>query len=194
MNPEPVWLPVANVCRVRPYGETHEPRAGLRWLRADAKVYVPGGYAGPGFEFLSVIGQHRQSRKLFVQDVAAKYLVNWRAKLVYSPAVLRLVADRQYQPLRYGDAAGKQVPLDGSAEAKEMATGFAARFAAREVRAHLVSGPCDGETRTLGAGEPPAQLLVPLPAEPSDGVRYLRRAWDRTLAYYDYAPSSGDAP
>lgn len=188
-DPEPVWLPVANVCQARPYGETHEPRAGLRWLRAGAKVYVPGGYAGPGFYFVSVIGQHRQSRQLFVQDVAAKYLVGWRAKLVYSPTVLRLVAERRFQPICYHDANGKRQPLDGSAEARELATGFAARFAEREVHAHLVGGPCDGHEITLGPGEPATQLLVPVPANPTDGVRYLRRAWDAERAFYDYAPS-----
>jgi len=192
VSQEPVWLPVANVCRVRPYGPTHEPRGGLRWLRAGAKVYVPGGHAGMGFEVVSVIGQHRQSRQLFVQDVAAHLLVDWRAKLVYSPTVLRLVAAGPYSRLCYRNAANEQVPLDGSAEAKDLATGFAARFAAREVLAHLVGGPCDGDDVTLGPGEPATQLLVPVPASPTDGVRYLRRAWDGERAFYDHAPSAAD--
>jgi hypothetical protein len=181
---------VANVCRARPYGERHEPKAGLRWLNAGAKVFVPGGFGGMGFESVTVIGQHRLQRRLFLQHVQSRYLVNWRVKLVYSPAVLRLVAEGEYERFWYGD---RREP-DGSAEYRAGLEKLAASFAAREVTANLVAGPCDGETVTLGPGEPPGQLLMPLPAHPRDGVRYLRRAWDGEIAYYDHAPSERDGP
>jgi hypothetical protein len=190
VEPEPIWLIVANVCRARPYGESHEPKAGLRWLNAGAKVFVPGGFGGMGFESVTVIGQHRLRRRLFLQHVQSRYLVNWRVKLVYSPAVLRLVAEGEYQPFRYGDRRR----ADGSAEYRAGLEKLAASFAAREVSATLFGGPCDGETVTLGPGEPPGQLLMPVPAHPTDGVRYLRRAWDGKIAYYDHTPSEREAP
>jgi hypothetical protein len=187
---EPVWIIVANVCRVRPYGPRHEPKAGLRWLNAGAKVFVPGGFAGMGFESVTVIGQHRLQRRLFMQHVQSRYLVDWRVKLVYQPTVLRLVAEGDYERLRYGDRRG----LDGSAEVRAGLERLAGSFAAREVTARLLGGPCDGEEIRLGPGEPLRQLLVPLPANTADGVRYLRRAWDSGVAYYDHAPSERDTP
>ncbi len=187
---DPVWLIVANVCRARPYGESHAPKAGLRWLNAGAKVFVPGGFGGMGFESVTVIGRHRLQRRLFMQHVQSRYLVSWRVKLVYQPAVLRLVAEGDYDPFAYGD---HRMP-DDSPEYRAGLEKLAGSFAAREVTARLVAGPCDGEEITLGPGEAPAQLLVPLQAHPVDGVRYLRRAWDGEVAYYDHAPSERDSP
>jgi hypothetical protein len=183
---EPSWLIVANVCRARPYGELHEPRSGLRWLRAGAKVYVLGGFGGMGYETVTVLGRHRHHQRLFVLHVRSRHLVNWRVKLVYQETVLRLVLESGCHP--FGE------PVDGSPRRREALTETAGMFAGLSVAAHLVGGPCDGESLTLGPGEPPAQLLVPLPARPQDGVRYLRRAWDREAAHYDYAPSRRDAP
>jgi hypothetical protein len=187
---DPVWLIVANVCRVRPYGPAHEPRAGLRRLRAGAKVYVVGGFAGMGFESVTVVGYDRHDNRPFRQHVGARYLVDWRVRLVYRPAVLRLALEPEVAWFRY---PGHDQP-DGTAEYQESLTRLAASFAARSVRAELFGGPGDGTSVALGPGEPPGQLLVPLPARPADGVRYLRRAWDGTVAYYDHAPSSHDAP
>lgn len=181
---------VANVCRVRPYGPAHEPRAGLRRLRAGAKVYVVGGFAGMGFESVTVVGYHRHDNRPFRQHVGARYLVDWRVQLVYRPAVLRLTLEPEVAWFRY---PGHDRP-DGTAEYQQSLAGLADSFAARSVRAELFGGPGDGTSVALGPGEPPGQLLVPLPARPTDGVRYLRRAWDGTVAYYDHAPSSHDAP
>jgi hypothetical protein len=137
-----------------------------------------------------VIGQHRLQRRLFLQHVESRFLVSWRVKLVYQPAVLRLVAEGDYQPFRYGEHRRP----DGSPEYRAGLESLAGSFAEREVTAHLIGGPCDGERVPLGPGDPPAQLLMPLPAHPSDGVRYLRRAWDGERAHYDHAPSERDAP
>jgi hypothetical protein len=178
---------VANVCRVRPFGEWHEPRVGLRWLRGGAKVYVVGGFGGMGFESVTVVGRHRHGNRFFRQHVQARYLVDWRVQLVYSPTVLRLASDGEVQPFRFRD-------VDDPAAYRERLERLAGSFAEQSVRAELTGGPRDGSRVDLGPGEPPAQLLVPLPAQPSDGVRYVRRAWDRTVAYYDHAPSSADVP
>lgn len=181
---EPMWMIVANVCRVRPFGEWHEPKVGLRWLRGGAKVYVAGGFGGNGFKNVSVIGRHRYGNRFFLQHVEARYLVDWRVQLVYSPTVLRIAAEGDYQRFSFMKDEAYQEKL----------TTLAASFAAESVLAKLMGGPCDGTEAPLGPGEPPGQLLVPLPARPGDGVRYLRRAWDKTVAYYDHAPSSTDAP
>jgi hypothetical protein len=189
---EPAWLIVANVCRVRPYGEWHEPRLGLRWLRAGAKVYVVGGFGGMGFESVTVVGRHRHGNRFFRQHVQSRFLIDWRVQLVYSPTVLRLATDDEVPPFYFRDL---DTPgPDGSAGYRQRLEQLAGSFAADSVRAELTGGPCDGSEVTLGPGEPPTQLLVPLPAQPTDGVRYVRRAWDRTVAYYDHAPSSVDAP
>jgi hypothetical protein len=175
---------VANVCRVRPFGEWHEPKVGLRWLRGGAKVYVAGGFGGNGFKNVSVIGRHRYGNRFFLQHLQARYLVDWRVQPVYSPTVLRIAEEGDYQRFSF---------MKEEAYREKLAT-LAASFAAESVRAKLMGGPCDGTEASLGPGEPPTQLLVPLPAQPGDGVRYARRAWDKTVAYYDHAPSSIDAP
>lgn len=85
----PVWCIVANVVAERPYGPGGlHWRRGLRLFPAGAKVQVPGGYPGMGYDTVTVIGRTRHSARYAVVDIRTAHLTNWRVKLVYSPAVL----------------------------------------------------------------------------------------------------------
>jgi len=91
---QPVWCIVANIVRERPYGPGGgEQRRGLRLFAPGTKVYVPDGFAGMGYETVTVIGQTRGSRRYAIVHLATRYLTNWRVKLVYGPAVLDRIED-----------------------------------------------------------------------------------------------------
>ncbi|MFC7280163.1 hypothetical protein ACFQS1_39915 [Paractinoplanes rhizophilus] len=93
---QPIWCIVANVVDERPYGPGGlEQRSGLRLFRGRAKVFVPDGYAGMGYETVRVIGHIRHGSRLATVDVATAFLTNWRVKLVYSPAILARIAEVQ---------------------------------------------------------------------------------------------------
>jgi hypothetical protein len=88
----PVWCIVANVVPQRPYGPGGaETKRGIRLFRPGAKLWVPGGYAGMGYDVVVIIGRTRHSQRYSVVAVATKYLTNWRVKQLYSPAVLALL-------------------------------------------------------------------------------------------------------
>src|SRR5690349_19871530 len=93
----PIWCIVANVVGRRPYGHGGlEQRDGLRLFRGGAKVFVADGYAGMGYETVTVIGHIRHQSRLATVDVATEYLTNWQVKLVYSPAVRARIAEVQW--------------------------------------------------------------------------------------------------
>lgn len=88
--PEPMWLVTANVVRWRRYGERgQELRPGTKAYKGGARVYVVGTYGGMGHEQLTTVGRGRHSARWITIDTAARHLQSFRAKLVYSPAVLR---------------------------------------------------------------------------------------------------------
>ena len=104
---QPVWCIVANVVDQRPYGPGGaEWRCGLRLFSAGAKVYVPDGYAGMGYQTVTVIGRTRHAPRYAIVDVATEHLTNWRLKLVYSPAVLDRIAEVCWHPHRGFSAHG----------------------------------------------------------------------------------------
>lgn len=46
---------------------------------------------GDGYESIVVIGRHRHSKRVVKLVIASAFVTDWRAKVVYSPAVLRLL-------------------------------------------------------------------------------------------------------
>ena len=101
----------------RPYGPGGaEQRRGLRLFNPGAKVWVPDGFAGMGYENVTVIGQTRKSRRYAIVNVATEHLTNWRVKLVYSPAVLDRINEVCWSPAigfsRHGDDRSSEAYRD----------------------------------------------------------------------------------
>lgn len=94
---QPVWCITANVVEQRPYGPGGEQaRRGIRLFGPGAKVWVPDGYAGMGYETVVVIGRTRHSPRHAVVSVDTKFLTKFRVKLVYSPAVLHRIQEADW--------------------------------------------------------------------------------------------------
>jgi hypothetical protein len=83
-----IWCVVANVVAEQLAGEDREIRRGTKHFSAGTKVYCYPPLWGDGYENIKVIGRHRGSRKLVEMVMPSKGLMNWRAKMVYSPFVL----------------------------------------------------------------------------------------------------------
>jgi len=89
--PESTWMVVANVVRQHLWGEgCEEDRSGTKHFKPGAKVYVVGDYPGM-CETVTVIGQSRQGQYVTV-SLPVWYLTRFRAKVVYSPAIIRRAA------------------------------------------------------------------------------------------------------
>jgi hypothetical protein len=98
----PVWTIAANVVRHRRYGEGgQELRPGTKAFRGGAKVYLPDGYPGMGYEQIIAIGYGRNTRRYIAIAVALRHLHTFRAALVHSPAVLRLIEDGHHTRLTW---------------------------------------------------------------------------------------------
>jgi hypothetical protein len=119
----PVWCIVANIVHERPYGPAgQETRRGTKHFAPGAKVYIIDFFWGTGAEDVTLVGRHRRSHHYITMTIRTKWLVNWRAELVYSPYVIRKRLEHPwaYKPdLPVPDAD----PLEwiGSAAAKAVA-------------------------------------------------------------------------
>lgn len=94
----PEWCIVGNLL---PYPYSPDgPRADLRSQKifpAGAKLYIVGGFAGMGYETVTVVGHaHRRPRPVRAH-IKAKYVGNWRAELIYRPSVLRAIHAAQQE-------------------------------------------------------------------------------------------------
>jgi hypothetical protein len=86
----PVWCPVANMVRERPYGPGgREIRRGSKHFAPGAKLYCYPALWGDGYEQIQVIGRHRGTHRYVKMIVNEKWLTNWRVQLAYSPHVIR---------------------------------------------------------------------------------------------------------
>jgi hypothetical protein len=91
-TPSPEWCVVGNLLPY-PYS-ANGPHADFRSQKifpAGAKLYVVGGFWGMGHETVTVVGYAHRRRLPVTAYIQAKYLGNWRAQLVYRPAVLRAI-------------------------------------------------------------------------------------------------------
>jgi hypothetical protein len=118
----PIWCVVANVRETIPTGPgAAEIRRGTRKFHADAKVYLGSAFWGTGAENVTVVGYYRG--KMYITcSIQTRYLTNWHAELVYSPAVItRLLKLNAIYP-------GDSFRWDGSAESKARAEEAAKSF------------------------------------------------------------------
>jgi uncharacterized protein (TIGR02996 family) len=90
----PIWCVAANAVLERPYGPGGaETRRGTKHFTPGAKVYVFDFFWGMGGEQVTVIGRHRKAGRYITLSMCAAHLANWRAELVYAPAVIRRITE-----------------------------------------------------------------------------------------------------
>ena len=85
----PVWCIAANVVQQRPYGPGgQQTRRGIRLFGPGAKVWVPDGYGGMGYETVVVVGRTRHSPRYAV--VSAFTRSEDRSSEAYRDDLLRM--------------------------------------------------------------------------------------------------------
>lgn len=92
-----------------------ELRRGLRIFTGGAKVHLAGRFHCP--DALPVVGLSRRPHRLVNAVVHARFLTNWRVRMVYSPAILRALANADVGldlPYRYRQARelAQQSPVE----------------------------------------------------------------------------------
>lgn len=92
-DPGPVqetdWCLVGNIVAEHPFGEEKELRRGSKHFTPGTKVYCLPPQWGDGYEKAIVVGLGRGSRRFITVVLPTRLIANWRAKVVYKPAVLR---------------------------------------------------------------------------------------------------------
>lgn len=88
--PDSQWCLVGNIVE----GHKAEP-GGVKWVegtkhfKPGAKVYCLPPQWGDGYENIKVVGRHRISKRLVTMVIRSEWVTNWRAKVVYSPSIVR---------------------------------------------------------------------------------------------------------
>jgi hypothetical protein len=122
----PIWCPVANMVRERPYGPGRsEIKHGSKHFAPGAKLYPFSVMGWFSHVQVRVVGRHRGSHKYVTMIVRAAWLTDWRVDLVYSPHVIS-----QIWPA-----------WDGTQESKARAEEFVARFSQLDSEADNESSP-----------------------------------------------------
>ena len=84
------WCLVGNIVQSHPYGEGGtEQRPGTKHFSGGTKVYCLPAQWGDGYEQIVVIGRHRGCKGLVTMIISSEWVENWRAQVVYKPAVLK---------------------------------------------------------------------------------------------------------
>ena len=93
------WCLVGNIVEQRGYEELRESRPGTKHFSPGTKVYCLPAQWGDGYENIVVIGHHRGSKNLVRMVIRSDWVTNWRAQVVYKPAVLKKLsqAEEQYR-------------------------------------------------------------------------------------------------
>lgn len=100
---ESLWCVEANILEERPSGPWGLDVAhGTRKFRPGAKIHIIDWFPGT-CDSVTVIGQHRKSRKFLVCILSVRHLTNLRVKMIYQPTVRRLAKD--YFIRRWGPPA-----------------------------------------------------------------------------------------
>lgn len=88
-----LWCVAANVKKEHPFGEWgSESKSGTKQFRGGTKVYIIERFCG-ACTSVEVIGLQRHTRKFITCIVHVQHLENFRAKLIYNPAVLEKCQD-----------------------------------------------------------------------------------------------------
>ncbi len=86
------WCLVGNIAASRQFGPGGlEQRPGTKHFSAGTKVYCLPVQWGDGYESIVAIGRHRGSKAFVKMVIRSEWVTNWRAKVVYQPAVLALL-------------------------------------------------------------------------------------------------------
>ena len=93
------WCLVGNIVEQRRFGEGGLiVKPGTKHFSPGTKVYCLPPQWGDGYEQIVVIGRHRGASRLCTMIVSFHHVTNWRAKLVYSPQVHRLMDEWAEEP------------------------------------------------------------------------------------------------
>lgn len=85
----PIWCVATNAVLEHAYGPGGaETRRGTKHFAPGAKLYLVNFL---GRDRVTVVGRHRKSNRYITTALRAAHLANWRAELVYAPAVLRQI-------------------------------------------------------------------------------------------------------
>lgn len=87
------WCLVGNVVEEHPFGEAREIRRGSKHFSPGTKVYCLPPQWGDGYEKVIAVGLARGSRRWITVVMPTALITNWRAKVVYKPAVVRRLRD-----------------------------------------------------------------------------------------------------
>jgi len=88
-HPESQWCLIGNIVEQRPYGPGGEDKMdGTKHFKPGAKVYCMPPQWGDGYENIKVVGRHRCSNEYVTMVIQSYWVTNWRAKVIYSPAVI----------------------------------------------------------------------------------------------------------
>jgi hypothetical protein len=91
------WCLVGNIIEPSPLDLDQQPTPqGNKHFSGGTKVYCLPAQWGDGYAKIRVIGRHRGSKQFVTMIISADRVVNWRARVVYDPEVLRRLA--QIQP------------------------------------------------------------------------------------------------
>jgi hypothetical protein len=84
-----IWGVAANVMKEQPYREGDKERwTATHKFDAGAKVYIAGAYWGMGDEEVAVVGHYHGKHAYITAVTEIRYLENFRAERIYSPAVI----------------------------------------------------------------------------------------------------------
>ena len=83
------WCLVGNVVAEHEFGESKQVRRGSQHFTPGTKVYCLPSQWGDAYEKAVVVGIARGSRRWITVVMPTELITNWRAKVVYNPAVTR---------------------------------------------------------------------------------------------------------
>ena len=90
------WCLIGNVSEITLHGPGGaETRKGTRHFPPGTKVYCCPPLWGDGYENIQVVGRRRGSHRYVSLVMPSRHITNWRAAVVYSPAVLHRLARYQ---------------------------------------------------------------------------------------------------
>ncbi|GAA1961944.1 hypothetical protein [Kitasatospora viridis] len=153
-GPEPLGIcVVANVAEETSHGEGGlEIRQGLRHFAPRAKVWIAPPAWGDGGERVIVAGRHRGNSRRYMRIVIeSRFLVNFRVRAVYSPALVRALT--QLDPGEEQEFGARCLwppeQAEGWARSRNAPT-MEARVDGQRDRVHLVTDPPPMELRLDG--------------------------------------------
>jgi hypothetical protein len=92
------WCLVGNIAAPSRNKEESQVKVGTKHFSVGTRVYCLPAQWGDGYEKIVAIGRHRGSQAFVCMVISSACVAGWRAKVIYSPAVLRLIAEWCNEP------------------------------------------------------------------------------------------------